>query len=274
MELSLLVQGSKSNHADHMDVTAAWPDRKGAPAGVTALPSIAVAKFGEDLPRIGALSGPFPPHCRKTLTWVPGQKHKGTTMKKLKTAALTSAMVAAAIGLWGCATRDYVDQHVAVVDAKAQATQSQVDRHTAQLAQLDQSTKEALDRATAAGKLAEGKFLYSMVLSDDSVKFKAASAKLSPEAQQRLTEFAEKLKTDNRNVYLEIQGHTDARGSEAANQRLGEERAEAVRVFMNRHGVPLNRMSAISYGKEDPAGSNKTRVGRAQNRRVVLVVMS
>jgi outer membrane protein OmpA-like peptidoglycan-associated protein len=43
---------------------------------------------------------------------------------------------------------------------------------------------------------------------------------------------------------------------------------------MNRHGVPLNRMSAISYGKEDPAGSNKTRVGRAQNRRVVLVVMS
>jgi peptidoglycan-associated lipoprotein len=209
-----------------------------------------------------------------TLKWVPGQKHKETTMPKFKTAALTSAMVAAAISLGGCATREYVDQHVAVVDAKTQATQSQVDRHTAQLAQLDQSTKEALDRATAAGKLAEGKFLYSMVLSDDSVKFKAASAKLSPEAQQRLTEFAEKLKTDNRNVYLEIQGHTDGRGSETANQRLGEERAEAVRIFMNRHGVPLNRMSTISYGKEDPAGSNKTRVGRAQNRRVVLVVMS
>src|SRR6202000_1255318 len=101
------------------------------------------------------------------------------------------------------------------------------------LSQLDQTTQDALQRATAAGKLAEGKFLYSMVLSDDSVKFPNASAKLSPEAQQRLTDFAEKLKTDNRNVYLEIQGHTDGRGSDSLNQRLGEERAEAVRLFMN-----------------------------------------
>jgi len=73
MELSLLMQGSKSNHAEHNDVTAAWPDRKGAPAGFTALAEFAVAKFGEDLPRIGTFSGPFPPHCRKTLKWVPGQ---------------------------------------------------------------------------------------------------------------------------------------------------------------------------------------------------------
>lgn len=58
------------------------------------------------------------------------------------------------------------------------------------------------------------------------------------------------------------------------NTKLGEERAEAVRLFMNQHGVPLNRMATISYGKEDPVGSNKTRTGRAQNRRVVLVVMA
>jgi outer membrane protein OmpA-like peptidoglycan-associated protein len=142
------------------------------------------------------------------------------------------------------------------------------------LAQLDQATQDALGRATAAGKLAEGKFLYEMVLSDDSVKFPVDSSKLSPEAQQRLGDFAEKLKTDNRNVYLEIQGHTDATGPNALNQRLGEERAEAVRLFMNQHGVPLNRMATISYGKADPVADNKTRAGRAQNRRVVLVVMS
>jgi outer membrane protein OmpA-like peptidoglycan-associated protein len=106
------------------------------------------------------------------------------------------------------------------------------------------------------------------------VKFPVDSAKLSPEAEERLTAFADKLKTDNRNVYLEIQGHTDSRGSASLNQRLGEERAEAVRLFMNQHGVPLNRMATISYGKEDPAASNKTRTGRAQNRRVVLIVMS
>ena len=113
-----------------------------------------------------------------------------------------------------------------------------------------------------------------MVLSDDSVKFPADSSKLSPEAQQRLMDFVGKLKSDNRNVYLEIQGHTDSRGSDAANQRLGEERAEAVRLFMNQHGVPLNRMSTISYGKQDPVADNKTSAGRAQNRRVVLIVMA
>ena len=194
-------------------------------------------------------------------------------MINLHRAAFT-AVALATVSLGGCATKDYVNEHVAAVDARVTATQGQVDRHEAHLTQLDQTTKDALDRATAAGKLAEGKFLYEMVLSDDSVKFPNDSSKLSPEAQQRLTDFAEKLKTDNRNVYVEIQGHTDARGGDKTNQRLGEERAEAVRLFMNQHGVPLNRMSTISYGKADPVADNKSRSGRAQNRRVVLVVMS
>ncbi|HWY66910.1 MAG TPA: OmpA family protein [Rhizomicrobium sp.] len=195
-------------------------------------------------------------------------------MQIIRPAIFATAMAVSAIGLGGCATKDFVREQVAAEDTKVQSTQSQVNQHETHLSQLDQSTKDALERATAAGKLAEGKFLYSMVLSDDSVKFKADSSKLSPEAQQRLTDFADKLKNDNRNVYLEIQGHTDARGKDTINSRLGEERAEAVRLFMNQHGVPLNRMSTISYGKQDPVADNKTRVGRAQNRRVVLIVMS
>jgi outer membrane protein OmpA-like peptidoglycan-associated protein len=201
-------------------------------------------------------------------------------MQKMSPVILTAAALAA-LTLSGCATKDFVREQVAVVDAKAQANQAgltqhqnTLDQHQAQLVKLDQATQDALNRATAAGKLAEGKFLYSMVLSDDSVKFPVDSAKLSPEAQERLTSFVEKLKQDNRNVYLEIQGHTDARGPVTLNQRLGAERAEAVRVFMSKHGVPLNRMATISYGKEEPVADNKTRDGRAQNRRVVLVVMS
>jgi outer membrane protein OmpA-like peptidoglycan-associated protein len=192
-------------------------------------------------------------------------------MQRLKPAIFATVVAAAAVGLGGCATKDYVNQQVSAEDAKVQANQTQTDQH---LSQLDQSTKDALERATAAGKLAEGKFLYSMVLSDDSVKFPVDSSKLSPEAQQRLSDFADKLKSDNRNVYLEIQGHTDARGPDNLNTRLGEERAEAVRLFMNQHGVPLNRMATISYGKQNPVDSNKTRHGRAENRRVVLIVMS
>lgn len=203
-------------------------------------------------------------------------------MQRLSPAIFTATAIAvSALALSGCATKDFVREQVAVVDSKAQANQAALDQqkttldqHQAHLVKLDHATQDALDRATAAGKLAEGKFLYSMVLSDDSVKFPVDSAKLSPEAQERLNSFVEKLKQDNRNVYLEIQGHTDARGPATLNQRLGAERAEAVRVFMSRHGVPLNRMATISYGKDDPVADNKTRDGRAQNRRVVLVVMS
>ena len=178
-----------------------------------------------------------------------------------------SAVVFGAVGLSGCATEDYVNKKVAV-----QATR--LDQDDAHLATLDQNTREALDRATAAGKLAEGKFLYQMVLSDDSVKFPTDGSQLSPEAQTRLADFVQKLKTDNKNVYVEIQGHTDATGTKDFNMHLGEERSEAVRLYMNQQGVPLNRMATISYGATDPVAPNDTREGRAQNRRVVVIVMA
>jgi outer membrane protein OmpA-like peptidoglycan-associated protein len=183
-------------------------------------------------------------------------------------------MAAGALALGGCATEDYVNKHVAAVDTKVDSTQTQVNDQQTHLAQLDQTTQDALNRATAAGKLAEGKFLYSMVLSDDSVKFPVDGSKLSPEAEARLMDFVEKLKSDNRNVYVEIQGHTDSTGPDSLNMRLGEERAEAVRLFMNQQGVALNRMSTISYGDRAPVADNKTRAGRAQNRRVVVIVLA
>ena len=106
------------------------------------------------------------------------------------------------------------------------------------------------------------------------MKFPVASSALSEEAKTRLNDFVQKLKTDNKNVYLEIQGHSDNTGSKAANQRLGEERADAVRLYLNQQGVALNRMSTISYGDTSPVASNKNRAGRAQNRRVVVVVLN
>ena len=191
-----------------------------------------------------------------------------------KTPVVATALALGALTLAGCATKGYVNEQVGAVDSKLSATQGQVNAHEAHLADLDRTSRDALDRATAAGKLAQGKFLYQMVLSDDSVKFPVESSKLSPEAQTRLQDFASKLKADNRNVYVEIQGHTDATGSKDVNKKLGEERAEAVRLFMNQQGVALNRMATISYGDEAPVASNKSRSGRAQNRRVVLVVLA
>jgi outer membrane protein OmpA-like peptidoglycan-associated protein len=94
------------------------------------------------------------------------------------------------------------------------------------------------------------------------------------DAEDKLKDFAERLKSENKNVYLEIQGHTDSTGAKDYNMKLGEARADAVRRFLNKQGIALNRMSTISYGQDEPVDSNKTKDGRAKNRRVVVVVLA
>ena len=177
-----------------------------------------------------------------------------------RTAAIGAALAAMGLGASGCATHRYVKDHVAVVDAH--------------VTRVEGTAGEALDRANAAHKLAEGKFLYEVVLSDDSVKFPVDRHALSPEAQARLAELVQRLKSENRNVYLEIQGYTDSTGEPSYNEKLGEERAEAVRRYLNEQGVALNRMSTISYGEDHPVAPNDTSQGRAQNRRVAIVVLT
>lgn len=187
--------------------------------------------------------------------------------KRASSVIVMGAALLGVVSLGGCATKKFVREEVAVVGTR-------VDTVTTRVSAVEGTAKDALDRATAAGKLAEGKFLFSEVLSDDSMKFGIDKADLSPEAQARLDAFIEKLKTDNRNVYIEVQGHTDATGAKDYNYRLGEERAEAVRRYLNQHGVALNRIGTISYGPDAPAAPNESRDGRQQNRRVVLVVLA
>jgi len=192
----------------------------------------------------------------------------------LKVGAASSAAVLAALAMSGCATKGFVRNQVAAEDARVGQVDSRVGQVDTHLGQVEGTARDALDRANAAHKLAEGKFLYQVVLSDDSVKFPVNTHALSPEAEARLKELADRLKMENQNVYLEIQGHTDARGGKDYNDKLGDARAEAVRRYLNEQGVPLNRMSTISYGQDSPVAPNDTAEGRAQNRRVVIVVLS
>lgn len=191
-----------------------------------------------------------------------------------KTMMVAAALVMGGLSVSGCATKDFVKKQVGQVETRVSDHDAKLGAQQSQLGELDKTSKEALDRAIAAGKLAEGKFQYALVLSDDSVKFPVNAATLSPEAEQRLSAFTEKLKADNKNVYLEIQGHTDNSGAPGYNNELGEKRAEAVRKFLSQHGVALNRMATISYGEDAPVAPNDTREGRAQNRRVVVMVLS
>lgn len=136
------------------------------------------------------------------------------------------------------------------------------------------TASEALQRAMAAGKLAEGKLVYESVLSEEMTQFQPYKWDLSDSAKDAIKAFAEKLKDENSNVYLEIQGHTDTSGSKQLNQNLSKLRAEAVRDFLNKEcGILLHRMEAVAYGDSKPIADNSTKEGRSQNRRVTVVVL-
>jgi peptidoglycan-associated lipoprotein len=191
------------------------------------------------------------------------------------------SLTAALVGTTGCATKKYVKQETGAVNTRVDEVQGQVEQtqtrlntHDKQIGEISQTAQDALRRAQEAGKLAEGKFLYETVLTDDKVKFGFDTSDLSPEAMAAIDEFAAKIKQDNKNVYVEIQGHTDNVGSEKYNEELGLLRAESVRRYLNqKQNFPLHRINVISYGESSPIADNKTREGRSQNRRVALVVL-
>ena len=71
---------------------------------------------------------------------------------------------------------------------------------------------------------------------------------------------------------IEVEGHTDSVGSDAMNQTLSENRAEAVREYLLSQGVPKDAIVSRGFGKTRPLATNDTTDGRAQNRRVEIVV--
>lgn len=167
-----------------------------------------------------------------------------------------------------------LDGAVAEIQVTLKVHADRLARNEADISQLSKTAQDAVERANAAGKLAEGKLVYEVAMSDEKLKFGRGKGVLSKDAEAALDAFAAKLKGDNKNVFIEIQGHTDSRGEAALNLKLGETRAESVRRYLNmKGGIPLHRMAVISYGESAPIADNKVKAGREQNRRVVLVVI-
>jgi len=185
-------------------------------------------------------------------------------------------------GVTGCATQKYVREQIA---QRIEETQGQVEANQMEIAKLKEAAaekseqlfalgEEALARAVEAGKVAEGKLLYEVTFTDEAVHFGFDRSDLSKEAKAALDGLAGRLKAENRNVYIEIQGHTDSIGPEEYNLRLGQARAEAVYYYLHtQQGIPLHRMNAFSYGESKPVADNTNRSNLAINRRVTLVVV-
>lgn len=101
----------------------------------------------------------------------------------------------------------------------------------------------------------------------EGANFKFDSAKLLPTADaklQQVVDFANKYP----HASMEVDGHTDSIGTEAYNQKLSERRAASVKAYLVKKGIAADRINTTGYGESKPVADNKTREGRAQNRRV------
>ena len=216
-------------------------------------------------------------------------------------------VVALAIGgSTACATKKFVRTSVGEVNEKVDSqgraieeTQERTRRNEGRISEVDskagaaQQTADSANsaaaaahsRAEAVGSEANTKFdaidraskrlVYEVVLSEDEGNFKFGKTVLPTEAKTKIDEMVAHLKADPKAIYLEIEGHTDNVGDKATNERIGLARAEGVKRYLyEQYQVPLHKINVISYGEDKPIAPNKTKAGRAQNRRVVIKVLA
>jgi peptidoglycan-associated lipoprotein len=218
---------------------------------------------------------------------------KGVRAMKKLIVFIVAILGVAWLGMSGCATRSSVQKQI---DERVGEVEKQVEANTQEISSLKNDNlqnlmtkqeetltlssdamkmgEEALARAEEAGKVAEGKLLYQVTFTDDAVHFGFDRSSLSKKAKEAIDAFSEKIKEANQSIYIEIQGHTDRIGTKEYNMMLGQARAETVMRYLHtKQGIPLHRMNTFSYGESRPIADNKSRSGRAQNRRVTLVVI-
>jgi outer membrane protein OmpA-like peptidoglycan-associated protein len=235
---------------------------------------------------------------------------KEMRMRKLLMAAVVVAF--GVTGSTACASRGYVRNQVGQVSTKVdtlsqslEATQERTRQNEAKIAEVDQRAQTGIKGAQDAATTADGKavaadtkagtamtaaqtaaekaeavdkaskrVVYEVVLSEASGNFKFGSSKLPDEAKAQIDALIAKILQDPKGAYFEIEGHTDNVGSKEVNQKVGMERAEAVKAYLyEQYKIPLHRMNVISYGEEKPANENNSKQARAENRRVVIRVL-
>jgi len=212
-------------------------------------------------------------------------------------------------GSTACATKKFVRTSVGEVNEKVDSigksleeTQERTRQNEGKIASVDQKAdratlsaqqansaageaRNAADQAAGKADMAAGKadavdraskrLVYEVVLSEDEGNFRFGKTVLPAEAKTKLDEMITQLKADPKGAYFEIEGHTDNIGDKKLNERIGLERAEAVKRYLyEQHQVPLHKINVISYGEAKPIAPNKTKAGRAQNRRIVIKVLA
>jgi outer membrane protein OmpA-like peptidoglycan-associated protein len=135
-----------------------------------------------------------------------------------------------------------------------------------QAAQMREQLKNQLNQVLQTRETARG-----LIVNMSDVLFDFNKYTLKPEAREKLAKVSGILLAYP-NLKLQVEGYTDSIGSDEYNQKLSEQRADSVRDFLVQQSVADANISAQGYGKSNPIADNTTNSGRAQNRRVQLVV--
>ena len=219
-----------------------------------------------------------------------------------KVVMVVPVLALALSGTTACATKKFVRTSVGEVNSKVdtlaksveenqertKANETRISEVDQKVAAADQKAGQAGQRADAAYTAAEAvntradgiekaskRLVYEVVLSEDKGNFKFGKAVMPDEAKAEIDTLVQKLKSEPNGAFIEIEGHTDSAGTPDGNLQLGLQRAENVKRYIyEQHQVPLHRINIISYGEDKPIAPNKTRDGRAQNRRVVIKVLT
>jgi outer membrane protein OmpA-like peptidoglycan-associated protein len=213
-----------------------------------------------------------------------------------------------AMTLSGCATKSFVLEEIAPVEARVAELESTTEEHAERIDAVDRRAQDGISTANSAAEAADSKaddaseeaatadrkaesaqesadqamnrigtvenrfgtiYDYS-VAQTVTVTFDLNSSGLSDGANSTLDGIAGQVRDGD---FLEVQGYTDASGEDAYNIRLSESRADAVKRYLVTKNVPLFRITVVGLGEANPSSDNDSREGREQNRRVEIRLM-
>jgi outer membrane protein OmpA-like peptidoglycan-associated protein len=151
------------------------------------------------------------------------------------------------------------------------ASQAELELKRAEL-ERERRARELAEKSLAEIATVKEEPRGMVITLEGEVLFPSGQSTLLPLARQRLDRVANVLKELAPDKTIQVEGHTDSRGAAALNQRLSQARANTVRDYMIGRGLEAHRLRALGRGESEPLVSNDTAEGRANNRRVVLVV--
>lgn len=219
--------------------------------------------------------------------------------RKASIVAGLAGVIALSLITPGCATKKYVSNRLDPLEERLGKLDEKTSANDARITEVDQKSERGIaeakdqasdaagqatqagERAQAANQLAQKGLSEAEQVRQDlqniqnfeplktaTILFEFDRSNLTDEYKQQLDGLAKTIAQQNRYL-IEVQGYTDAVGSDAYNLELSRRRAETVVRYLTMvHKIPLVRIFTLGYGEESPTAQNRTREGRAQNRRV------